>query len=64
VTTLCGGPGAGFRDGADPLFDEPAGVSAAAGSLYIADRNNSAVRIVDLETRLTSTLKIGGISRS
>ena len=62
VSTLCGGPGAGFRDGTDPLFDEPSGLSAAAGRLYIADRNNSAVRVVDLKTNLTTTLKIGAVS--
>ncbi len=59
VSTLCGGSGPGFRDGADPLFDEPAGISAAGDRLYIADRNNGAVRVVDLRTGLTTTLKIG-----
>ncbi len=62
VATLCGASAAGFRDGADPLFDEPAGLSAAAGRLYVADRNNAAVRVVDLKTNLTTTLKIGAIS--
>ena len=56
VTTLCGGPESGFRDGDDPRFDEPAGISASADHLFVADRNNHAVRIVDPKTGRTETL--------
>jgi DNA-binding beta-propeller fold protein YncE len=53
----------GWRDGADPLFYEPGGLDATDGKLYIADTNNHAVRIVDLQTNETSTLVLRGIER-
>ncbi len=53
----------GHEDGPGPFaqFHEPAGLSAARGKLYIADTNNHAIRVADLETREVSTLEIGGI---
>ncbi|HEY5311625.1 MAG TPA: hypothetical protein VIK18_03875, partial [Pirellulales bacterium] len=43
-------------------FDEPAGLSAAAGKLYVADTNNHLIRIIDLENRdRVSTLTIQGL---
>jgi thiol-disulfide isomerase/thioredoxin len=51
----------GQRDGGSPSFYEPAGLSAANGRLYIADTNNHAVRVVDLKTKETSTLRIKGL---
>jgi thiol-disulfide isomerase/thioredoxin len=43
-------------------FDEPAGLSVAAGRLYIADTNNHAIRIVDLSNgNRVSTLPIKGL---
>lgn len=41
----------GYRDGglADALFDEPGGISAANGLLYVADTNNHAIRVIDPE---------------
>ena len=56
AATFLGRSEAGLRDGADPLFDEPAGLSIAAGKLYVADTNNHAIRVVDLATRSVSTL--------
>jgi DNA-binding beta-propeller fold protein YncE len=53
----------GWRDGPDPLFYEPGGIDAAGGKLYVADTNNHAVRIVDLQTKDTSTLVLRGIER-
>jgi len=50
------GEGAGFRDGANPQFWEPGGISYANGKLYVADTNNSAIRVVDLATKLVSTI--------
>ncbi|MBE7514115.1 MAG: redoxin domain-containing protein [Anaerolineales bacterium] len=53
------GSEAGFQDGqtgADARFDEPGGISYAAGKLYVADTNNSLIRIIDLTTRQTTTL--------
>jgi thiol-disulfide isomerase/thioredoxin len=47
------------REGAS--FYEPGGLSVARGKLYIADTNNHAVRVVDLSTRQTMTLKIKGL---
>ena len=48
----------GWRDGAEPLFDEPNGLSITSNKLYVADANNHAIRIVDLATKLVSTLKL------
>jgi sugar lactone lactonase YvrE len=58
VTTFLGTGKSGQSDGANPTFYEPAGLSIADGKLFVADTNNHAVRIVDLKTKQTSTLKI------
>ena len=42
-------------------FDEPAGISYAAGKLYVADTNNHAIRVLDLTARSVSTLVIDGL---
>jgi thiol-disulfide isomerase/thioredoxin len=48
--------------GADAAFDEPEGLSAAAGKLYIADTNNHVIRVVDLDAgNKVSTLVIKGL---
>lgn len=51
----------GWRDGAEALFYEPGGLDAAGGKLYVADTNNHAIRIIDLENGETNTLVISGI---
>ena len=58
AATLLGTGRAGLADGESPLFYEPEGVSVAAGRLYIADTNNHAVRVADLESGRVSTLAI------
>jgi DNA-binding beta-propeller fold protein YncE len=55
-TTFSGGDEAGWRDGADALFDEPGGLTVGGGKLYIADTNNHAIRIADLQSGEVSTL--------
>lgn len=50
------GNGAGFRDGDDPQFWEPGGISYADGKLYVADTNNDAIRVIDLATLTVSTV--------
>lgn len=55
----------GSDDAQIPLqasFDEPAGISAAAGKLYVADTNNHAIRVIDLVSGKVSTLAINGLS--
>ncbi len=52
----------GLRDGENPAFFEPGGVSVAAGNLYIADTNNHAVRVADLATGEVRTLHLKGLS--
>lgn len=54
--TFLGTGASAWRDGKNPLFSEPAGLSIADGKLYIADSNNHAIRVVDLATNETSTL--------
>lgn len=58
VTTLSGSGENGFLDGSisEALFDEPGGLAFAGDKLYIADTNNSAVRIVDLAAQTVSTI--------
>jgi DNA-binding beta-propeller fold protein YncE len=51
------------EQGASAQFNEPAGISAANGRLYVADTNNHAIRVVELlaPNRVT-TLKIEGLA--
>ncbi|HJS08740.1 MAG TPA: thioredoxin-like domain-containing protein, partial [Pirellulales bacterium] len=43
-------------------FDEPAGISYAAGKLYVADTNNHLIRTIDLKSREVKTLTIAGLA--
>jgi thiol-disulfide isomerase/thioredoxin len=52
----------GFRDGDKAEFYEPGGLSIADGKLYIADTNNHAIRVANLQTKQVSTLQITGLS--
>jgi DNA-binding beta-propeller fold protein YncE len=52
---LVDGPGKGAS------FWEPGGLSLAAGKLYVADTNNHAIRVVDLDTTGVTTLAIQGL---
>ena len=61
VTTFLGTGKPGQVDGKTAQFYEPAGLSIAGDKLFIADTNNHAIRVVDLKTRLTSTLKINDL---
>jgi DNA-binding beta-propeller fold protein YncE len=50
-------------DGAAATFNEPGGISAAGGKLYVADTNNHAIRVVELAApHRVSTLKIEGLA--
>jgi DNA-binding beta-propeller fold protein YncE len=50
----------GHADGAfaDALFWEPGGLSLAGRRLYVADTNNHAVRVLDLDQRVVKTVAI------
>lgn len=61
VKTLVGSGDEGQADGDKASFYEPGGISVAGDRLYVADTNNHAIRIVDLKTKQTSTLKIKGL---
>ncbi|MEP6569012.1 MAG: thioredoxin-like domain-containing protein [Acidobacteriota bacterium] len=61
VKTFLGSGKAGQSDSTAATFYEPGGLSVANGKLYVADTNNHAVRVVDLETKKTSTLNIRGL---
>jgi DNA-binding beta-propeller fold protein YncE len=61
VKTILGTGKPGQKDGRGPSFYEPGGLSVANGKLYIADANNHAIRVVDLKTKETSTLRIKGL---
>ncbi len=60
VTTLAGTGKPGLADGRldRAQFDEPGGLSLAGRTLYVTDANNHAVRAIDLDTRLVSTLAV------
>ncbi len=55
--TLTGGK-AGHVDGplAQARFWEPSGLSCTAGRLSVADTNNHAIRVVDLDASTVETL--------
>ena len=45
-----------------PRFSEPAGLSVAADTLYVADTNNHQIRKVDLRTGRVESLTIAGLA--
>lgn len=61
IETFLGTGAAGARDGENPTFDEPGGVSYANGKLYIADTNNHLIRVADLKTKRVETLQLRGL---
>jgi sugar lactone lactonase YvrE len=62
VVTVAGGAGHGLADGdfETAEFWEPAGVSIAGRTLYVADTNNHAIRAVDLDRGEVRTRTIRG----
>jgi thiol-disulfide isomerase/thioredoxin/sugar lactone lactonase YvrE len=62
VTTLFGTGKPGQVDGTSPSFYEPGGLTVANGKLYVADTNNHAIRVIDLKTKDTKTLRINGLT--
>lgn len=56
-------PANALADSSDPLaarFASPAGIVLDDGKLYIADRNNSAIRVLKISSREVTTLVSGG----
>ena len=61
VKSFAGSRKPGQTDGVKPSFYEPGGLSVAGDKLYVADTNNHAIRVVDLNTKETRTLPIKGL---
>jgi len=62
-TTTIAGTGEPGQHDEPAMFDEPAGITYAAGKLFIADTNNSLIRVVDLTNdNKVSTLLIKGLA--
>ncbi len=64
IETFLGTGTAGARDGDNPTFDEPGGISHAHGKLYIADTNNHLIRVADLKTKRVETLQLRGLENA
>jgi hypothetical protein len=64
VTTIAGTGQPGHVDGAASRaqFYEPGGLSVAGHVVYVADTNNHAVRTLDLQTSIVSTLPLEGLA--
>jgi len=62
VTSWAGGA-AGHEDGelTKARFWEPSGLSLAGRQLYVADTNNHAVRVIDVDAGMVRTLEITGV---
>lgn len=60
VTSFAGSGEAGYTDGKPDVaqFNEPAGLAAAGGKLYVADTNNHAIRVIDLFLGSVETLNV------
>jgi DNA-binding beta-propeller fold protein YncE len=61
ATRTLAGTGQPGKSDDPPQFNEPAGISAAAGKLYVADTNNHLIRVIDLAAGKVSTLTIAGL---
>ncbi len=56
--TLLGSRTPGLTDGSAPQFYEPSGLAFGHGKMYIADTNNHAIRVADLQTQEVATLTL------
>lgn len=64
IVNVVGTGQAGAEDnGAASTFYQPGGVAVAKGKLYIADTNNHAIRVADLNTGDVSTLGLKGLTK-
>ena len=63
AASILGGGEVGHDDGAGPAatFHEPGGLSVANGRLYVADTNNHAIRVADIDSREVETLELTGV---
>ena len=61
--TVSGTGSPGHVDGpfAQARFSEPSGLSIANGKMYIADTNNHAIRVANMETGEVATLELTGL---
>ena len=57
------GSESGFRNGRGGLFNEPGGLDAAGGRLYVADTNNHTVRVLDPASGEVSSFVLKGLER-
>jgi DNA-binding beta-propeller fold protein YncE len=64
VSTIGGSGVAGHQDGAAARaqFHEPGGVAAAGHTVFVADTNNHAIRVIDLRSSVVSTLPLEGLA--
>jgi len=57
-------PGREDAEGSRATFNEPSGISAANGKLYVADTNNHAIRVIELTLPYrVSTLVVEGLTK-
>ena len=65
ASTLAGSGLPGYRDGlsVESRFNEPAGITHARGTLYVADTNNHSIRAVDIETGVVSAWPLRDIAQ-
>ena len=61
--TLLGTGASGHEDGPgnQAQFSEPSGLSISGGKIYIADTNNHAIRVADLDGTEVTTLEVAGL---
>ncbi|MEP7290121.1 MAG: hypothetical protein ABI835_00005, partial [Chloroflexota bacterium] len=65
ITTLAGADDAGFHDGIgqEAEFHEPGGLALAGNRLFVADTNNDAIRVINLDTQEVSTVTFSNPER-
>ncbi|MDA1298137.1 MAG: thioredoxin-like domain-containing protein [Chloroflexi bacterium] len=63
VLNVAGNGKRGTADGRSPdaAFNEPAGLVVAGNRIYVADTNNHAIRVIDLQEKRVSTLDLRGL---
>jgi sugar lactone lactonase YvrE len=56
IDHVFGGNTAGYRDGSDPLFENPQGLAFSDDTLYVADAGNHCIRAIALDTGVVRTI--------